>query len=69
MANSDGIDPDHCKNVRISNCHIECGDDCIVLKNSGDYKKYGDCENITIKGCTLISTSAALIFGTEGECN
>ena len=35
MANSDGIDPDHCQNVRISNCHIECGDDAIVLKNSG----------------------------------
>lgn len=67
MANSDGIDPDHCKNVRISNCHIECGDDCIVLKNSGDYNKYGDCENITITGCTLISTSAAIKFGTEGE--
>ena len=39
LANCDGIDPDHCQNVRISNCHIECGDDAIVLKNSGDYKK------------------------------
>lgn len=67
MANSDGIDPDHCKNVRIVNCHIECGDDCIVLKNSGDYNKYGACENIIISGCTLISTSAAIKFGTEGE--
>ncbi|WP_243002664.1 glycoside hydrolase family 28 protein [Lachnotalea glycerini] len=67
MANSDGIDPDHCKNVRINNCHIECGDDAIVLKNSGDYRKYGACENITITNCTLISTSAAIKFGTEGE--
>ncbi|MDO4295986.1 MAG: glycoside hydrolase family 28 protein [bacterium] len=67
MANSDGIDPDHCRNVRISNCHIECGDDAIVLKNSGDYKHYGPCENIVISNCTLISTSAAIKFGTEGE--
>lgn len=67
MANSDGIDPDHCKNVRIANCHIECGDDAIVLKNSGDYKKYGACENIVITNCTLISTSAAIKIGTEGE--
>lgn len=67
MANSDGIDPDHCKNVRINNCHIECGDDAIVLKNSGDYKQYGSCENIVISNCTLISTSAAIKFGTEGE--
>lgn len=69
MANSDGIDPDHCKNVRITNCHIECGDDAIVLKNSGDYKQYGSCENIVISNCTLISTSAAIKFGTEGEAD
>lgn len=67
MANSDGIDPDHCQNVRISNCHIECGDDAIVLKNSGDYKKYGPCENIVVTNCTLVSTSAAIKFGTESE--
>lgn len=67
MANSDGIDPDHCKNVRISNCHIECGDDAIVLKNTADFNSYGPCENITISNCTLISTSAAIKFGTEGE--
>lgn len=67
MANSDGIDPDHCKNVRIANCHVECGDDAIVLKNSADYKKYGPTENIVITNCTLISTSAAIKFGTEGE--
>lgn len=69
MANSDGIDPDHCKNVRIVNCHIECGDDCIVLKNTKDYEHYGATENITIANCTLISTSAAIKFGTEGECD
>ncbi len=67
MANSDGIDPDHCQNVRISNCHIECGDDCIVLKNTGDFIEYGPCENIVIEGCTLVSTSAAIKIGTEGE--
>ena len=32
VANSDGIDPDHCTNVRILGCHIECADDCICLK-------------------------------------
>ncbi|WP_243109949.1 glycosyl hydrolase family 28 protein [Clostridium sp. E02] len=69
MANSDGIDPDHCTNVRIIGCHIECGDDAIVLKNSGDYNQYGPCENILISDCTLISTSAAIKFGTEGECD
>lgn len=65
MANSDGINPDHCKNVRIVNCHIECGDDCIVLKNTSDFSQYGSTENIVITGCTLVSTSAAIKIGTE----
>ena len=29
--------------------------------------QYGACENITVSGCTLISTSAAIKFGTESE--
>ncbi len=67
MANCDGIDPDHCQNVRISGCHIECADDCIVFKNTASAMEYGPCENITVTGCTLISTSAAIKFGSESE--
>lgn len=67
MANCDGIDPDHCQNVRIANCHIECADDCIVFKNTAAAMKYGPCENITVTGCTLTSTSAAIKFGSESE--
>lgn len=66
MANSDGIDPDHCSNVRILGCHIECADDCICLKNTAGNREYGPCENIIIANCTLVSTSAALKIGTEG---
>ena len=29
--------------------------------------QYGPCENITVSNCTLISTSAAIKFGTESE--
>lgn len=67
LANCDGIDPDHCKNVRISNCHIESADDSIVFKNTGSARQYGTCENIVVTNCTLISTSAAIKFGTESE--
>lgn len=63
--NCDGIDPDHSRNVRISNCHIESGDDCIVIKNLPAYAKYGPAENIVVTNCTLVSTSAALKIGTE----
>lgn len=67
MANCDGIDPDHCQNVRIEGCHIECADDCIVLKNTAAAMRYGPCENITVTNCTLTSTSAAIKFGSESE--
>jgi hypothetical protein len=51
--------------VRISNCHIEAGDDCIVLKNLASYAKYGPTRNVTITNCTMVSTSAAVKIGTE----
>ncbi|MGN0532115.1 MAG: glycoside hydrolase family 28 protein [Eubacterium sp.] len=66
VANSDGIDPDHCTNVRIIGCHITCADDCICLKTSKGNAEYGPCENVLIEGCTLVSTSAAIKIGTEG---
>lgn len=63
--NCDGIDPDHCRNVRISDCHIEAGDDCIVLKTTRPFARFGPTENVTVTGCTLVSRSAALKIGTE----
>ena len=62
--NCDGIDPDRCRNVRISDCHIEAGDDCICLKSSPEFADYGVTENITVTGCTLISTSCAIKIGS-----
>lgn len=66
VANSDGIDPDHCINVRITGCHVTCADDCICLKTTNGNREYGPCENIIISDCTLVSTSAAIKIGTEG---
>ena len=65
-ANSDGIDPDHSSNVRITGCHIECADDCICLKTTNGNREYGPTENVIVSDCTLISTSAAIKIGTEG---
>ena len=65
VRNCDGIDIDHSRNVRISDCTIESADDCICIKNRRDYAEYGPCENITITGCILTSTSCALKLGSE----
>ncbi|MDO4850157.1 MAG: glycosyl hydrolase family 28 protein [Coriobacteriia bacterium] len=65
-ANNDGIDPDTCKDVVISNCIVETGDDAIVVKNTAPMAdKYGACENIVISGCVLRSHDSALKIGTE----
>jgi hypothetical protein len=64
--NNDGIDPDSCKDVHISNCHIETGDDCIVVKTTRyGAERYGACENITVTNCTLNSHDSAIKIGTE----
>jgi polygalacturonase len=65
VPNCDGIDPDHCRNVRILGCHIEAADDCIVLKNTRDHADCGPCEDILIADCQLVSTSTAIKIGTE----
>ncbi|MBM4020593.1 MAG: glycoside hydrolase family 28 protein, partial [Planctomycetes bacterium] len=59
--NSDGIDPNSCKRVRITNCDIAAGDDCIVLKATEPYP----CEDVVVAGCTLETTCTALKLGTE----
>jgi polygalacturonase len=53
--NTDGIDPESSRNVHISNCHIDVGDDCIAVKAGKDAagRKMGKpCENITITNLT-----------------
>ena len=65
-ANNDGIDPDCCRDVIISNCLVDTGDDAIVLKSTAPMaRKYGPCENVTITGCVLHSRDSALKIGTE----
>ena len=59
--NSDGIDPDSCRDVIISDCHITAGDDCIVLKALQD----APTENVVITNCVLETACAAVKLGTE----
>lgn len=65
IRNSDGIDLDHCKNIRISDCYIQSGDDSICLKNRREFKEYGKCENIVITNCLMSSRSCAFKIGSE----
>lgn len=66
--NTDGINPTSCKDVRISNCHLSVGDDCITIKSGrdADGRKWNvPCENITITNCTMLSGHGGVVIGSE----
>jgi len=66
--NTDGINPDSCRNVHISNCHIDVGDDCIALKSgteAEDIDKRAPCENVTITNCTMLHGHGGVVIGSE----
>ena len=65
IRNGDGIDLDHSKNVRIANCHITSGDDCICLKNRREFEQYGPCHDIVVTNCVMSSRSCAIKIGSE----
>lgn len=66
--NTDGINPESCSNVRISDCHISVGDDCITIKSGRDAQARRlnkPCENITITNCTMLSGHGGVVIGSE----
>ncbi len=66
--NTDGINPDSCHNVRISNCYIGVGDDCITIKSgtqANGRERLAPCENITITNCTMTHGHGGVVIGSE----
>lgn len=66
--NTDGINPESCKNVTIKNCYIDVGDDCVTLKSGTEtdllQKRY-PCENITVTSCVMAHGHGGLVIGSE----
>ncbi len=54
-ANTDGIDPSNCRNVTITRCTIDTGDDNIAIKSGKKVlgRDFG-CENITVTDCVFL---------------
>ena len=67
--NTDALDIDCCRNVRISDCDIVAGDDCIALKSDAHRLNRPDavCENIVVRNCVFSSTTCAIRIGYEGD--
>lgn len=62
--NTDGINPDGCSGVVISDCFLQCGDDCIVLKIT-EQSETKVCRDVVVTNCVMITTETALKIGTE----
>lgn len=66
--NSDGCNPESCKNVLIENCLFDTGDDCIAIKSgrNADGRRIGvPSENIVIRGCQMRAGHGGVVIGSE----
>lgn len=57
--NNDGFDLTSCEDVRISDCHIDCGDDAIALKEGG--------LRIIVANCVISTRWSAVRIGPESR--
>jgi len=65
--NSDGVDPESCKDVLIRNVYFDSGDDDIAIKSgrNGDGRRVNvSSENIVVQHCTMKDGHGALTLGS-----
>lgn len=65
--NSDGCDPESCRDVLIRNCYFDTGDDCIALKSgrNQDGRKSRPIENVVIQDCVMKDGHGGVVIGSE----
>jgi polygalacturonase len=67
-ANTDGVDVDSCRHVRISDSYFDTGDDAICLKSGKDVdgrRVNRVTEDVTITNCTIHRAHGAVVLGSE----
>lgn len=65
--NTDGVNPDSCKNVVIEDCFFETGDDCIAINsgmNEDGWRVGKPCENILIRNNRMSDGHGAIVIGS-----
>ncbi len=66
--NTDGIDVDSCRDVRISDCWFRTGDDCIVIKSGKDAdgrRIARPTEHVAVSNCTMYEGHGCIVIGSE----
>jgi len=66
--NNDGIHINCSRDVTVSNCIIEAGDDAVVVRaNSRSLKENKTCERVTVTNCSLKSWAYAIRLGWSND--
>jgi polygalacturonase len=66
--NTDGCDPESCRDVLIEDCIFDTGDDCIALKSgrNADGRRINvPIENVIIRGCKMNNGHGGITVGSE----
>ncbi len=66
--NNDGCDPEYSKNVHITNCIFDTGDDCIAIKsgrNEEGRRINIPSENIVVENCYMKDGHGGVVMGSE----
>lgn len=66
--NTDGLNPECCRDVRLTGLFFSVGDDCIAIKAGKRDPKGGldeACERITIENCRMERGHGGLVIGSE----
>jgi polygalacturonase len=66
--NSDGCDPESCKDVLIEDCLFDTGDDCIAIKSGRDHdgrRVNVPSENSIVRNCVMKDGHGGVVIGSE----
>src|SRR5690606_15344941 len=66
--NNDGCNPEYSKNVHITNCVFDTGDDCIAIKSgrNDEGRRVGiTSENIVVENCIMKDGHGGVVMGSE----
>ena len=68
MINNDGFHMDSCRHVRIRNCDLKTGDDCVIMRairTPGGEESV--CEDMVVEDCTLDSACQCIRLGCPSD--
>ena len=65
--NTDGLNPDSCRNVMVEDCAFHTGDDCVAINsgmNEDGWRVNRPSENIVIRNCVMSEGHGAVAIGS-----